>query len=108
MNFSRRKPMQPFPPLPERMKTLASSRNFIVESPEKRRGNGEPFPLRYPIGWERLFSSQCRRREHVHLDLAARAGAEGHHAVGGGEEGVVAADRDVLTRVHLGAALADQ
>src|ERR1700722_19727714 len=29
MNFSRRNATQPFPPSPERMKTLASSRNFM-------------------------------------------------------------------------------
>src|SRR4051794_17567431 len=76
---------------------------------QKRKGGTVgPFPLRYPLGWERLFSSQCRRREHVHLDLAAAAGAERDQAVGGGEEGVVATDTDILARVHLGAALADQ
>src|SRR6185312_12511176 len=42
------------------------------------------------------------------LDLAARAGAEGDHAVRGGEQGVVAADADVGARIHLGAPLADQ
>ena len=39
--------------------------------------------------------------------LAALAGAELHHAVGLGEQRVVAADTDVLTRVELGAALTD-
>ena len=49
-----------------------------------------------------------RRREHVHLDLAAGALAERHDAVGGGEQGVVAADADILAGIHLGAALTDQ
>src|ERR1700761_8842138 len=76
---------------------------------QKRKGGTvEPFPLRYPLGWERLFGGQCRRRKHVHLDLAAAARTERHDTVGGGEEGVVAADADVLARIHLGAALADQ
>src|SRR6188768_2893395 len=80
---------------------------------KRKGGTAEPFPLRDPFGWERLFGSHLgrvlgRRREHVHLDLAARAGPEAHHAVGGGEQGVVAADPDILARIHLGAALADQ
>src|SRR5471030_3200057 len=77
---------------------------------QKRKGGTVgPFPLRYPLGWERLFGSHLdRRREHVHLDLAAGPGTERDEAVGGGEEGVVAADTDILARVHLGAALADQ
>src|SRR5579883_2282400 len=72
------------------------------------KGERRPFPLRNPVGWERLFGGQCRRRVHAHLDLALRAGAEGDHAVRRGEQGVVAADADVGARVHLGAALADQ
>src|SRR6185437_5425359 len=75
---------------------------------KRKGGTAEPFPLRYPLGWERLFSSQCRRREHVHLDLAAAPLAERDDAIAGGEEGVVATDSDVLAGVHLGAALADQ
>src|SRR6202008_3626613 len=75
MNFSRRKPTQPFPPLPERMKTLAWSRNFMGVL-ENEKGERRPFPLRNPVGWERLFGGHCRRRDHVHLDLAARAGPE--------------------------------
>src|SRR5476649_796675 len=81
---------------------------------QKRKGETVgPFPLRYPLGWERLFSSHLGRdlgwrREHVHLDLAAAPGTERDEAVGGGEEGVVATDTDILARIHLGAALADQ
>src|SRR5471030_871755 len=81
---------------------------------QKRKGGTVgPFPLRYPLGWERLFSSHLGRdlgwrREHVHLDLAAAPGTERDEAVGGGEEGVVATDTDILARVHLGTALADQ
>src|SRR3954447_18172560 len=76
--------------------------------PETEKGERRPFPLCNPVGWERLFGGQCRRRDHVHLDLALRAGAEGDHAVGGGEQGVVAADAYIGARIHLGAALADQ
>src|SRR6185369_16336197 len=113
MNFSRRKPTHPFPPLPERMKTLAWSRNFMGWGSGNEKGERRPFPLRNPLGWERLLGSHLgrvlgRRRVDVHLDLAARAGAEGNHAVRGGEQGVVAADADVGAGVHLGAALADQ
>src|ERR1700758_4348915 len=80
MNFSRRKPTQPAPPLPERIKTLAWSRNFMGGTWKRKGGTAEPLPLHDPIGWERLFSSGLgrsggRRRQHVHLHLAARAGA---------------------------------
>src|SRR5215470_19925981 len=108
MNFSRRKPTQPAPPLPERMKTLAWSRNFMVWIRKRKGGTAEPLPLRIPYGWERLFGGPSRRRQHVHLDLAARAGAERHHAVDGREQRVIAADANVRARFHLGAALADQ
>src|SRR5690348_441547 len=102
MNFSRRKPTQPAPPLPERMKTLAWSRNFMV-GVQTKRGNGDRSPFADPVGRERLFGgSLCRRRDHVHLDLAARTGAEGDDAVDGGEQRVVAADPDVGARIHLG------
>src|SRR4029453_6310484 len=75
--------------------------------PETEKGERRAAPPRNPIGRERLFGGD-RRREHVHLDLAARALAERHDAVGGGEPGVVAADADILAGIHLGAALADQ
>src|SRR6185436_17930793 len=75
---------------------------------KRKGGTANRSPFADPVGWERLFGGQCRRRGHVHLDLAARAGAEGNHAVRGGEQGVVAADADVGAGVHLGAALADQ
>src|SRR6478752_5883063 len=76
--------------------------------PKKKKGER---PSRSPFAnlrWERLFGRERRRREHVHLDLAARAGAEADHAVDGGEQRVVAAETDILAGVHLGAALADQ
>ena len=56
---------------------------------------------------ERRFGG-ARRRAHVDLDLAAGPLAERDDAVGGGEQGVVAADADILAGVHLGAALTDQ
>src|SRR5215470_11730624 len=108
MNFSRRKPTQPAPPLPERMKTLAWSRNFMVWIQKRKGGTAEPLPLRIPYGWERLFGGLSRRRQHVHFDLAARARAERHHAVDGREQRVVAADADILSGIHLGAALTNQ
>src|SRR5690349_16832028 len=77
-------------------------------NPKTKRGNGEPLPLRNPIGRERLFGGQSRRREHVHFDLATRTGAERNDAVGHGEQGMVAADADVLAGAHLGATLANQ
>src|SRR4249919_3165385 len=84
----------------------------MAVDPKMKRGNGRPFPLETPIERERLFGShlfgRCRRREHVHLDLAAGPLAERDDAVDGGEEGVVAADADILAGVHLGAALTDQ
>src|SRR5882757_6833579 len=80
---------------------------------KRKGGTAEPLPLRYPFERERLFGSHLgrsggRRREHVHLDLAARPLAERDDAVDGGEKGVVAADADILAGVHLGAALPDQ
>src|SRR6185369_6763065 len=84
MNFSRRKPRQPAPPLPERMKTMAWSRNFMV-GVQTKRGNGDRSPFADPVGRERLFGRYRRCRGHAHLDLAARAGAEADHAIGGGE-----------------------
>src|ERR1700760_1472694 len=71
MNFSRRKPALPAPPLPARGETLAWSRNCMVGIQKRKGGTVGPSPLRYPLEWERLFSGECRRREHVHLDLAA-------------------------------------
>src|SRR5689334_915490 len=77
---------------------------------KRKGGTAEPLPLWHILLVRgRLFSGHLgRRRMHVHLDLAARAGAEGDDAVGGGEQRVVAADAHVLAGVHLGAALADQ
>src|SRR3984893_8884540 len=73
----------------------------MAVGPKMKRGNGRPFPLETPIERERLFGGHLgrsgrRRREHVHLDLAARPLAERDDAVDGGEEGVVAADADIL------------
>src|SRR5260370_40935461 len=85
----------------------------MAVGPKMKRGNGRPFPLATPIERERLFGSHLgrsggRRPEHVHLDLAARPLAERDDAVDGGEEGVGAADADILAGVHLGASLTDQ
>src|SRR4029079_18466744 len=113
MNFSRRKPTQPAPPLPERMEILAWSRKFMARVRKRKGGTANRSPFADPVGWERLFGRHLggvlgRRWDHVHLDLAAGAGAEGDDAVGSGEQGVIAADADVGARIHLGAALADQ
>src|SRR6185312_15304805 len=77
---------------------------------KRKRGNGRAAPPWHILLVRgRLFGGHLgRRRMHVHLDLAARAGSEGDDAVGSGEQGVVAADANVLAGVHLGAALADQ
>src|SRR5258708_20893497 len=85
----------------------------MAVGPKMKRGNGRLLPLETPIERERLFGGHLgrrgrRRREYVHLDLAARPLAERDDAVDGGEEGVVAADADILAGIHLGAALADQ
>src|SRR5262245_38872340 len=76
--------------------------------PEMKKGERRAAPLQTPIDRERLFGGERRRRSHVDLDLAAAALAERHDAVGGGEQRVVAADADIVTGVHLGAALTDQ
>src|SRR5882724_10489345 len=80
---------------------------------KRKGGTAEPLPLRYPFGRERLFGSHLgrsggRRRQHVHLDLAARPLSERDDAVGGGEQRMVATDSNILASIHLGAALADQ
>ena len=57
--------------------------------PKTKRGNGEPVPLEI-------------RSVGNGYSAASFSGA-----VGGGEQGVVAADADILAGIHLGAALAD-
>src|SRR5207247_9983947 len=80
---------------------------------KRKRGTAEPFPSSIHADGNGLFGGSLgrswgRRRQHVHLDLAARAGAERHHAVGGREKSVITADADILAGVHPGAALTDQ
>ena len=82
----------------------------MAVGPKMKRGTAEPLPfeIRSDGNGYSAASLAERRGQHVHLDLAAVALAERDDAVGGGEQGVVAADADILAGVHLGAALADQ
>ena len=80
----------------------------MAVGPKTKRGNGEPLPLEIRSVGNGYSAAIAGGGQHVHLDLAARALAERHDAVDGGEQGVVAADADILAGVHLGAALADE
>src|SRR3546814_5910291 len=56
---------------------------------------------------ERRVRSRLRR-EYRHIGAALLAVMELHLAVAGREQGVILAEADILARMHLGAALADQ
>src|SRR5438128_1063427 len=103
---------QPFPPSPAATCRTTWSTNDATATSGFSRGwnatRGGPLPARPSERRSDDRISGCRsgRRQHAH-GLAAALGAEGHRAVGEGEQRVVAATADAVTGVEVGAVLAD-
>src|SRR5262249_5398266 len=73
---------------------------------ERKRGKAAlPPSTRRPMA-ERLFGGRRRLRHHGDGGWAARRGVERDRALDEGEDGVVAAQSDIVARMELGAALA--
>src|SRR5690606_12075785 len=123
MYFSRRKLRQPLPPLPAWTAMGASSTNFTGLSsrksppsvasvakggPRGRPASADPPNEKSPASGASSRSVAASGGDDVDVLAVVRApGHELHLAVGGGEEGVIAAHADVDAGVNAGAALTD-
>src|SRR3954466_3963526 len=75
--------------------------------PKRNGGRHRQTPRPAPDREAALFSSD-RQWLHRDMHLALRPAGERHRAVDQRKDGVVAAEADILARMPLGAALADQ
>src|SRR6476620_1554830 len=107
-NFSRQKEATPLPPSPAMTSIFASSMNFMICAAQK---------LKRPYRRQSLFDEGlrligcvfCRLRRYYgnRMTLQRALGCKLHLAVDQREQGVILAHADVVTSVHLGAALTD-